>query len=181
MFRLLHAGAGGRTIPSLKKHIMKREIRYIDHQKNNQNLCFFLAYSFITIPNIKADVAADGSAIAAKCYMENSRIAEVKRLFKRLFKEARIIINSNNYEDETIPQHYEVPVIVFNSSKRRLSLFFFIFMICNVRNVVNGEQLRDSTFVNVQQDTFRYFFTYMEILLYPRTVTFGFGPFFFGS
>ncbi|KAA6364259.1 MAG: hypothetical protein EZS28_040214 [Streblomastix strix] len=30
---------GGRTIPSLKKHIMRREIRYIDPEKNNQNLC----------------------------------------------------------------------------------------------------------------------------------------------
>ncbi|KAA6373002.1 MAG: hypothetical protein EZS28_031471 [Streblomastix strix] len=40
MFRLPHAGAGGgRTIPSLKKHIMRREIRYIDPEKNNQNLC----------------------------------------------------------------------------------------------------------------------------------------------
>ncbi|KAA6404267.1 MAG: hypothetical protein EZS28_000206 [Streblomastix strix] len=67
VFRLPHAGAGGgRTIPSLEKHIMMREIRYIDPEKNNQNLCFFLAYSFITMPDIKADVAADGSAIPAK-------------------------------------------------------------------------------------------------------------------
>ncbi|KAA6314995.1 MAG: hypothetical protein EZS28_055489, partial [Streblomastix strix] len=34
VFRLPHAGAGGgRTIPSLKKHIMRREIRYIDPEK----------------------------------------------------------------------------------------------------------------------------------------------------
>ncbi|KAA6404181.1 MAG: hypothetical protein EZS28_000290 [Streblomastix strix] len=66
-FRLPHADAeGGRTIPLLKKHIMRREIRYVDPEKNNQNLCFFLAYSFITMLDIKADVAADGSAIAAK-------------------------------------------------------------------------------------------------------------------
>ncbi|KAA6387612.1 MAG: hypothetical protein EZS28_016858 [Streblomastix strix] len=76
VFRLPHAGAGGggRTIPSLKKHIMRREIRYIDLEKNNQNLCFFLAYSFITMPDIKADVAADGSTIAAKRYKEHSLV-----------------------------------------------------------------------------------------------------------
>ncbi|KAA6354866.1 MAG: hypothetical protein EZS28_049607 [Streblomastix strix] len=87
VFRLPHAGAGGggRTIPSLKKHIMRREIRYIDPEKNNQNLCFFLEYSFISMPDIKADVAADGSVIAAKRYKEHSRIAEAKRLFQRIY------------------------------------------------------------------------------------------------
>ncbi|KAA6366457.1 MAG: hypothetical protein EZS28_038016, partial [Streblomastix strix] len=53
VFRLSHTDAGGRTIPSLKKHIARREIRYIDPEKNNQNLCFFLEYSFITMPDIK--------------------------------------------------------------------------------------------------------------------------------
>ncbi|KAA6401548.1 MAG: hypothetical protein EZS28_002929 [Streblomastix strix] len=85
VFRLPHAGAGGgRTISSLKKHIMRREIRYIDPEKNNQNLCFFLAYSFITMPDIKADVAANSSSIAAKRYKEHSRIAEAKRQFQRI-------------------------------------------------------------------------------------------------
>ncbi|KAA6368980.1 MAG: hypothetical protein EZS28_035493, partial [Streblomastix strix] len=114
VFRLPHAGAGGggRTIASLKKHILRREIRYIDPEKNNLNLCFFLAYPFITMPDIKADVAADGSAIAAKHYKEHSRIAEAKRLFQGIYgKEI-----DDNYQDETIPQHYEVPVIGFNSS-----------------------------------------------------------------
>ncbi|KAA6358472.1 MAG: hypothetical protein EZS28_046001, partial [Streblomastix strix] len=87
VFKLPNAGAGGggRTIPSLKKHIMRREIRYIDPEKNNQNLCFFLAYSFIAMPDIKADVDYDGSAIAAKRYKEHSRIAEAKRLFQRIY------------------------------------------------------------------------------------------------
>ncbi|KAA6384463.1 MAG: hypothetical protein EZS28_020009, partial [Streblomastix strix] len=93
VFRLPHAGAGGgRTIPSLKKHITRREIRYIDPEKNNQNLCFFLAYSFITMPDIKADVAADGSTIAAKRYKEHSRIAEAKRLFKESMEKKLMII-----------------------------------------------------------------------------------------
>ncbi|KAA6404166.1 MAG: hypothetical protein EZS28_000303 [Streblomastix strix] len=77
MFHLPHAGAGGRTIPSLKKHIMRREFRYIEREKK-QNLCFFLAYSFITMQEIKADVTADGSAIAVKHYKDHSRIAEAK-------------------------------------------------------------------------------------------------------
>ncbi|KAA6385457.1 MAG: hypothetical protein EZS28_019016 [Streblomastix strix] len=69
VFRLPHAGAGGgRTIPSLKKHIMRREIRYIDPEKNNQNLCFFLAYSFITIPDIKAE-----GSVTDKHYKEHSQ------------------------------------------------------------------------------------------------------------
>ncbi|KAA6368904.1 MAG: hypothetical protein EZS28_035570 [Streblomastix strix] len=87
VFRLPHAGAGGgRTIPSLKKHIMRREIRYIDPEKNNQNLCFFLAYSFITMPDIKADVAADGSTIAAKRYKEHSLVqgSPKNHLFKQI-------------------------------------------------------------------------------------------------
>ncbi|KAA6402853.1 MAG: hypothetical protein EZS28_001620 [Streblomastix strix] len=80
VFRLPHAGAGGgRTIPSLKKHILRREIRYIDPEKNNQNLCFFLAYSFITMPDIKAE-----GSVAAKRHKEHSRIAETKRLFQRI-------------------------------------------------------------------------------------------------
>ncbi|KAA6385543.1 MAG: hypothetical protein EZS28_018929 [Streblomastix strix] len=74
VFRLPRAGAGGgRTTPSLKKHIMRREIRYIDPQKNNQNLCFFLAYSFNTMPDIKAK-----GSVAAKRYKEHSHIAEAK-------------------------------------------------------------------------------------------------------
>ncbi|KAA6369348.1 MAG: hypothetical protein EZS28_035124, partial [Streblomastix strix] len=82
VFRFPHAGAGGggRTISSLKKHIMRRKIRYIDPEKNNQNLCFFLAYSFITMPDIKAE-----GSVAAKRYKEHSRIAEAKRQFQRIY------------------------------------------------------------------------------------------------
>ncbi|KAA6389268.1 MAG: hypothetical protein EZS28_015206 [Streblomastix strix] len=73
VFRLLHAGADGRTIPLLKKHIKRREIRYIDLEINNQNFYFFLAYSLISMPDIKAD----GSLIA-KRYKEHSRIPDIK-------------------------------------------------------------------------------------------------------
>ncbi|KAA6373445.1 MAG: hypothetical protein EZS28_031028 [Streblomastix strix] len=37
------------------------------------------------MPDIKADVAADGSAIAAKRYKEHSQIAEAKRIFQRIY------------------------------------------------------------------------------------------------
>ncbi|KAA6368575.1 MAG: hypothetical protein EZS28_035898, partial [Streblomastix strix] len=81
VFILSHAGAGGggRTISSQRKHIMRREIRYIDPEKNNQNLCFFLAYSFITMPDIKTE-----DSVAAKRYKEHSRIAVAKQLFQRI-------------------------------------------------------------------------------------------------
>ncbi|KAA6364532.1 MAG: hypothetical protein EZS28_039941, partial [Streblomastix strix] len=111
VFRLPHAGAGGgRTIPSLKKHIMRREIRYIDLEKNNQNLCFFLAYSFITMPDIKAE-----GSVAAKRYKEHSRIAEAKRLFQRIYGK-KIDDNYNGYkyllahgrEDEFKPTKYYI-------------------------------------------------------------------------
>ncbi|KAA6366550.1 MAG: hypothetical protein EZS28_037923 [Streblomastix strix] len=96
VFRLPHAGAGGgRTIPSLKKHIMRREIRYIDPEKNNQNLCFFLAYSFITMPDIKAE-----GSVAAKRYKEHSRIAEAKRLFQRIYGK-KIDDNYNGFNFST--------------------------------------------------------------------------------
>ncbi|KAA6373992.1 MAG: hypothetical protein EZS28_030480 [Streblomastix strix] len=94
VFRLPHAGAGGggRTIPSLKMHIMWREIRYIDSEQNNQNLCFFLAYSFITMRDIKAE-----GSVSAKRYKEHSRIAEAKRLFQRIYgKEIDDNYNGNN-------------------------------------------------------------------------------------
>ncbi|KAA6396637.1 MAG: hypothetical protein EZS28_007838 [Streblomastix strix] len=118
-------GAGGRTIPSLKKHIMRREIRYIDPEKNDQNLCFYPAYSFITMPDINVEVVADSSAIAAKRYKEHSHIRNpnfINVWIKQLFKETRKIIDTNKYEDETIPQHYEVPVIGFNPSKFDVAL-----------------------------------------------------------
>ncbi|KAA6389832.1 MAG: hypothetical protein EZS28_014640 [Streblomastix strix] len=78
VFRLPHAGAGGgRKIPSFKKYIMRRKFRYIDPGKNNQNQCIFQAYSFITMPDIKAE-----GSVAAKRYKEHSCIAEDKRLFQ---------------------------------------------------------------------------------------------------
>ncbi|KAA6374972.1 MAG: hypothetical protein EZS28_029501 [Streblomastix strix] len=64
------------------------------------------------MPDIKADVAADGSAIAAKRYKEHLRIAEAKRLFQRIYGKQLM----------TIIKHYEVPVIRFNSSKFDVAL-----------------------------------------------------------
>ncbi|KAA6309585.1 MAG: hypothetical protein EZS28_056479, partial [Streblomastix strix] len=42
----------------------------------------------------------------------------------QVFEEAKQIKKDNKYEDESIPQHYEVPVIGFNSAKFDVSLVF---------------------------------------------------------
>ncbi|KAA6383949.1 MAG: hypothetical protein EZS28_020525 [Streblomastix strix] len=57
------------AIPSLQKHIKRREVYYVECK---QNLCFFTAYSFITMPNFKE-----------KRWKDCSRIAEGKRISKR--------------------------------------------------------------------------------------------------
>ncbi|KAA6360308.1 MAG: hypothetical protein EZS28_044165, partial [Streblomastix strix] len=59
------------AIPSLQKHIKRREVYYVECK---QNLCFFTAYSFITMPNSKE-----------KRLKDCSRIAEWKRIFKRIY------------------------------------------------------------------------------------------------
>ncbi|KAA6402103.1 MAG: hypothetical protein EZS28_002374 [Streblomastix strix] len=61
VFRYPLAGA---AIPSLKQHIKRKEIYYVDY---NVNLCFWTAYSFITMPNSKD-----------KRWKKCSRIAETK-------------------------------------------------------------------------------------------------------
>ncbi|KAA6399668.1 MAG: hypothetical protein EZS28_004801 [Streblomastix strix] len=58
------------AIPSLKQHIKRREIYYIDCKVN---LCFWTAYSFITMPNSKD-----------KRWKDCSRIAKAKRIFSRV-------------------------------------------------------------------------------------------------
>ncbi|KAA6400047.1 MAG: hypothetical protein EZS28_004435 [Streblomastix strix] len=65
VFRYPLAGA---AIPSLRQHIKRREIYYVDCKVN---LCFWTAYSFITMPNSKDKRKKD-------C----SRISEAKRIFQ---------------------------------------------------------------------------------------------------
>ncbi|KAA6404423.1 MAG: hypothetical protein EZS28_000044 [Streblomastix strix] len=67
IFRYSLAGA---AIPSLKQHIKRREIYYVDCKVNQ---CFWTAYSFITIPNTKD-----------KRWKDYSRIAEAKRIFQKV-------------------------------------------------------------------------------------------------
>ncbi|KAA6392440.1 MAG: hypothetical protein EZS28_012035 [Streblomastix strix] len=71
---------------------------------------------------VAPDIKADGS-VGAKRYKDHLRIAEAKRLFQRIYDKkfdgSHKVIDSNKYEDETIPQHYEVSVIRFNSSNYR--------------------------------------------------------------
>ncbi|KAA6320692.1 MAG: hypothetical protein EZS28_054650, partial [Streblomastix strix] len=67
IFRYPLAGA---AIPSLRQHIQRRDIYYVDCKVN---LCFWTAYSFITMPNSKD-----------KRWNDCSRIAEAKRIFQRV-------------------------------------------------------------------------------------------------
>ncbi|KAA6369445.1 MAG: hypothetical protein EZS28_035028, partial [Streblomastix strix] len=67
VFRFPLAGA---AIPSLKQHIKRREIYYVDCKVN---LCFWTAYSFIAMPNSKD-----------KRWKDCCRIAEAKRIFSRV-------------------------------------------------------------------------------------------------
>ncbi|KAA6361809.1 MAG: hypothetical protein EZS28_042664, partial [Streblomastix strix] len=74
----------GAAIPSLQKHIKRREVYYVECKLN---LCFFTAYSFITMPNSKEKRLED-------C----SRIAEGKRIFKRIYgKEFDDLYQSFNF------------------------------------------------------------------------------------
>ncbi|KAA6365209.1 MAG: hypothetical protein EZS28_039265, partial [Streblomastix strix] len=70
MFFVFQYPLGGAAIPSLKQHIKRREIYYVDCKVN---LCFWTAYSFITMPNSKE-----------KRWKDCSRIAEAKRAFSRV-------------------------------------------------------------------------------------------------
>ncbi|KAA6370602.1 MAG: hypothetical protein EZS28_033871, partial [Streblomastix strix] len=70
MFFIFQYPLGGAAIPSLKQHIKRREIYYVDCKVN---LCFWTAYSFITMPNSKD-----------KRWKDGSRIAEAKRIFHRV-------------------------------------------------------------------------------------------------
>ncbi|KAA6395117.1 MAG: hypothetical protein EZS28_009356 [Streblomastix strix] len=64
MFFVFQYPLAGAAIPSLKLYIKKREIYYVDCKVN---LCFWTAYSFITMPNSKD-----------KRWKDCSRIAEAK-------------------------------------------------------------------------------------------------------
>ncbi|KAA6355349.1 MAG: hypothetical protein EZS28_049124, partial [Streblomastix strix] len=61
MFFVFRFPLGGAAIPSLKQHIKRREIYYVDCKVN---LCFWTAYSFITMPNTKDKRWKDLSRIA---------------------------------------------------------------------------------------------------------------------
>ncbi|KAA6404464.1 MAG: hypothetical protein EZS28_000015 [Streblomastix strix] len=110
IFRYPLAGA---AIPSLKQHIKRKEIYYVDYKVN---LCFWTAYSFITMPNSKD-----------KRWMDCSRIAEAKRIFSRVngvgfqdnyqgfdfvgdidnfIKKEQVNVHMHTFEDN--PQHYEL-------------------------------------------------------------------------
>ncbi|KAA6359550.1 MAG: hypothetical protein EZS28_044923, partial [Streblomastix strix] len=127
VFRYPLAGA---AIPSLKQHIKRRKIYYVDCKVNP---CFWTAYSFITMPNTKDNRWKD-------C----SRIAEAKRIFSKVneveFRDNyqgfdfvgdidnfinKEQINVHIYTYESDPPHYELTqnYIVIGSDKQFNILF----------------------------------------------------------
>ncbi|KAA6398613.1 MAG: hypothetical protein EZS28_005858 [Streblomastix strix] len=127
IFRYPLAGA---AIPSLKQHIKRIKIYYVDCKVN---LCFLNAYSFITMPNSKD-----------KRWKDCSRIAEAKRIFSRVngvefrdnyqgFYFVRDIdnfinkeqVNVHMYTFEDDPPHYELTQnYLVNGSDKQLNILF---------------------------------------------------------
>ncbi|KAA6373974.1 MAG: hypothetical protein EZS28_030500 [Streblomastix strix] len=127
VFRYPLAGA---AIPSLKQHIKRREIYYVDCKVN---LCFQTAYSFITMPNSKD-----------KRWKDLSRIAEAKRIFSRVngveFRDNyqgfdfvgdidnfinKEQINMHMYTYESDPPHYELTQnYLVNRSDKQFNMLF---------------------------------------------------------
>ncbi|KAA6385258.1 MAG: hypothetical protein EZS28_019214 [Streblomastix strix] len=70
MFLAFRYTLAGGAIPSLKEHVIRREIYYVDC---NVNLCFWTAYLFITVHNSKDNRRKD-----------SSKIAEAKRIHQRV-------------------------------------------------------------------------------------------------
>ncbi|KAA6332233.1 MAG: hypothetical protein EZS28_053301, partial [Streblomastix strix] len=127
VFRYPLAGA---AIPSLKQHIKRKEIYYVDYKVN---LCFWTAYSFITMPNSKH-----------KRWKDCSRIAEAKHIFQRVngveFRDNyqgfdfvgdidnfinKEQINVHMYTFESDPPHYELTQnYLVNGSDKQFNILF---------------------------------------------------------
>ncbi|KAA6387636.1 MAG: hypothetical protein EZS28_016838 [Streblomastix strix] len=126
-FRYILAGA---TIPSLKQHIKRREIYYVDCKVN---LWFWTAYSFIIMPNTKN-----------KRWKDCSRIADAKRIFQRIvgqdfhdnYKGFDLVIDINNFTNKeqtsmhmyiykNDPPHYEFTQnYLVNGSDKQFNILF---------------------------------------------------------
>ncbi|KAA6365471.1 MAG: hypothetical protein EZS28_039002, partial [Streblomastix strix] len=120
----------GAAIPSLKQHIKRRQIYYVDCKVN---LCIWTAYSFITMSNSKD-----------KRWIDCSRIAEAKGIFSRInrvdfrdnyqgFEFVRDIENFINKEqinvhmytfEDNLP-HYELTQnYLVNGSNKQFNILF---------------------------------------------------------
>ncbi|KAA6372968.1 MAG: hypothetical protein EZS28_031503, partial [Streblomastix strix] len=153
VFRYPLAGA---AIPSLKQHIKRREIYYVDCKVN---LCFWTAYSFITMPNTKD-----------KRWKDCSRIAEAKRIFQRVngveFRDnyqgfdfvgdidnfiKKEQINVHMYTFNSDPPHYELTqnYLVNGSDKQFNILFINDGINANIMYISDVEALTGFRYCNI--------------------------------
>ncbi|KAA6366521.1 MAG: hypothetical protein EZS28_037952, partial [Streblomastix strix] len=75
------------------------------------------------IPYCIASTVKINSGIHSFCY-DIRQVDFLDQWLDQVFEEAKQIKKDNKYDDESIPQHYEVPVIGFNSAKFDVSLVF---------------------------------------------------------
>ncbi|KAA6401879.1 MAG: hypothetical protein EZS28_002597 [Streblomastix strix] len=75
------------------------------------------------IPYCIASTVKNKSGIHSFCY-DIRQANYLDQWLDQVFEEAKQIKKDNKYEDESIPQHFEVPVIGFNSAKFDVSLVF---------------------------------------------------------
>ncbi|KAA6359059.1 MAG: hypothetical protein EZS28_045414, partial [Streblomastix strix] len=75
------------------------------------------------IPYYIASTVKNKSGIHSLCY-DIRKVNFLNQWLDLVFEEAKQIKRDNMYEDESIPQHFEMPVIGFNSAKFDVSLVF---------------------------------------------------------
>ncbi|KAA6379203.1 MAG: hypothetical protein EZS28_025270 [Streblomastix strix] len=75
------------------------------------------------IPYCIASTVKNKSGIHSFCY-DIRQANFLDQWLDQVFEETKQIKKDNKYEDESIPQHFEVPVIGFNSAKFDVSLVF---------------------------------------------------------
>ncbi|KAA6371405.1 MAG: hypothetical protein EZS28_033068 [Streblomastix strix] len=130
MFFAFRYPLAGAATPSLKQHIKRKEIYYVDYKVN---LCFWTAYSFIRMPNTKD-----------KRWKDSSRIAETKHFFNRVMRQefhdnykgfdfvndiGNFInieqVNEHIYIYESDLLHYELTQnYIVNDSDKQLNIIF---------------------------------------------------------
>ncbi|KAA6400470.1 MAG: hypothetical protein EZS28_004009 [Streblomastix strix] len=160
----------GAAILSIKQHIKRKEIYYIDQKVN---LCFRTAYTFITIPNSKD-----------KRWKNCSRIAEAKGIFSRVneveFREnyqgfdfvadidnfinnVQFNVHMCTFEDN--PPHYELTQnYLVNDSDKQFNILFINGAInAHIMYISDVEALTEFRYCNIcHKQAFRIGYTNLQ-------------------